>query len=157
VYSLALHILRDPGAAEEATQDTFFNVWRRAESYRSGKGTVAAWLFSILHHRAVDEIRRRKRREQNQSDKDPMTLDNPADDTTDPVRYTSAQFDRVRIKGALQVLRPEQREIVELAYYGGLTHTEISDRLGQPLGTVKTRMRLALRRLREVIGPETLE
>jgi RNA polymerase sigma-70 factor (ECF subfamily) len=157
VYSLALHILRDPGAAEEVAQDSFFNVWRRAAIYRNSKGTVSAWLFSIVHHRAVDELRRRKRREQQQSDKDPMTLDHPADDTTDPVRFTVAQFDRVKIKGALEALRPEQREIVVLAYYGGLTHTEIAAKLGQPLGTVKTRMRLALKKLREVLGPQTLE
>lgn len=156
VYSLALHILRDPGLAEEAAQDTFFNVWRRAMSFRSSRGTVAAWLFSILHHRAIDEIRRRKRRDDHRSDKDPMTLDTPADNTTDPVRYTSAQFDRAFVKDALKVLRPEQREIVELAYYGGLTHTEISERLNQPLGTVKTRMRLALRKLRETIEPGAL-
>lgn len=86
-----------------------------------------------------------------------MTLDHPADDTTDPVRFTVAQFDRVKIKGALEALRPEQREIVVLAYYGGLTHTEIAQKLGQPLGTVKTRMRLALKKLREVLGPQTLE
>lgn len=157
MYSLALHILRDRGAAEEVAQDSFFNVWRRAASFRTSRGTVAAWLFSIVHHRAVDELRRRKRREQQQSDKDPMTLDHPADDTTDPVRFTVAQFDRVKIKGALEALRPEQREIVVLAYYGGLTHTEIAQKLGQPLGTVKTRMRLALKKLREVLGPQTLE
>ena len=155
-YSFALKILREPGAAEEVTQDAFFNVWRRAGSYKKGRGKVTAWLFSIVHHRAIDEIRRRKRREQQRSSREVETLDIPSDDTSDPVRFATAQFQRSVLDEALKTLRPEQRAVVELAYFGGFTHTEIAARLGQPLGTVKTRMRLALKKLRETVGREVM-
>ena len=152
VYSLAVHMLRDSGAAEEVTQDAFFNLWRRASSFRPERGKVTAWLFSIAHHRVIDEVRRRRWREQTQVFHDVDLLNQPADDTGDPVMYAMLQMKRGILKEALDTLRPEQREIVVLAYYGGLTHSEISQRLAQPLGTVKTRMRLALKKLREALG-----
>ena len=156
VYSLAMHMLRDMGAAEEVTQDTFFNVWRRASSYSSERGKVTAWLFSIGHHRIVDEFRRRRRREQSQVLFD-VDLIQQTDESGDPSKYAMAQLRRSDIKEALTVLRPEQREVVVLAYYGGLTHSEIAERLEQPLGTVKTRMRLALKKLRNTMSPQTRE
>ena len=156
VYSLSMHILRDSGAAEEVTQDVFFNVWRRASTYHAQRGTVTAWLFSIAHHRAIDEIRRRKRdRTQTQYGVDLSNM--PSHDGIDPLEYATAQFESGQIKDALSTLRPEQREIVVLAYFGGLTHTEIAGHLKQPLGTVKTRMRLAMKKLREVLGPQVRE
>ena len=155
-YSFAIKILRDPGGAEEVTQDAFFNVWRRAGSYKKGRGKVTAWLFSIVHHRAIDEIRRRNRREQQRSSREVETLDIPSDDSSDPVRFATAQFQRGVLDEALKTLRPEQRAVVELAYFGGLTHTEIAARLEQPLGTVKTRMRLALKKLRETVSRDVM-
>ncbi len=156
VYSLSAHMLRDPGAAEEVTQDTFFNVWRRASSYHPKRGTVRAWLFSISHNRTIDELRRRKRHQEKlQPDFD--IEKRLSDDSSDPVKYATAQFEGSQVKGALSTLRPEQREVVVLAYFGGLTHSEISAHLSQPLGTVKTRMRLALKKLREVLGQEAQE
>ena len=157
VYSLAMHMLRDAGAAEEVTQDTFFNVWRRASSYHPERGKLTAWLFSIGHHRVIDEARRRRRREQMQVSGDVELLNRPGSDTDEPARYAILQMQRGEIKQALSALRTEQREVVVLAYYGGLTHSEIASRLGQPLGTVKTRMRLALKKLREVLGPQVQE
>ena len=156
VYSLAMHMLRDMGAAEEVTQDTFFNVWRRASSYSPERGKVRAWLFSIGHHRIIDEFRRRRRREQSQVLFD-VDLIQQTDESGDPSKYAMAQLRRSDIKEALTVLRPEQREVVVLAYYGGLTHSEIAERLEQPLGTVKTRMRLALKKLRNTMSPRTQE
>ena len=156
VYSLAMRLLRDSGAAEEVTQDVFFNVWRRASSYREDRGSVRAWLFSIAHHRTIDELRRwRRERTQIQYGVDLSTM--PSDDGGDPMRYATAQFERSQLNDALHTLRPEQREVVFLAYFRGLTHSEISKHLGQPLGTVKTRMRLGLRKLREVLGPQIQE
>ena len=156
VYSLAMHMLRDSGAAEEVTQDVFFNVWRRASSYREDRGSVRAWLFSIAHNRTIDELRRwRRERTQIQYGVDLSTV--PSDDGGDPMRYATAQFERSQLNDALHTLRPEQREVVFLAYFRGLTHSEISKHLGQPLGTVKTRMRLGLRKLREVLGPQIQE
>ena len=156
VYSQAMHMLRDSGAAEEATQDVFFNVWRRASSYRAERGSVRAWLFSIAHHRTIDELRRR-RREQTRLQFGVDLNNRPSDGGDDPLEYTKAQFERGRVQDALHTLRPEQREVVVLAYFGGLTHSEIAKRLEQPLGTVKTRMRLALKKLREVLGPQIQE
>ena len=156
IYSLSMRMLRNPQAAEEVTQDTFFNLWRRAASYKSGRGSFKSWLFSIAHHRAIDEIRRNKR-DTNVVQYDTDIERRAADDTTDPVRYTASRFELGRITNALMELRPEQRSIVELAYFGGLTHSEISKKLDQPLGTVKTRMRLALKKLREVLGSQAQE
>ena len=153
VYSLALRILRDPGAAEEVAQDAFLSVWRRAGTYRGDRGSAISWLLSITHHRAIDEIRRRTRRARHASYRDIETADVPAGDATDPVRLAAARRDRDLIDEALSGLRPERRAVVELAYFGGLTHTEIAGRLGVPLGTVKTRMRLAMRDLRDAIDP----
>ena len=157
VFSLAMHILRDPGAAEEVSQDAFFNVWRRASSYRPDRGNVRAWLFSIVHHRTIDEVRRRRRRAQNVVLYDVDLINQPDENTPDPASYATLQFQREKIKTALSDLRPEQRDVVMLAYYGGLTHSEIAERLQQPLGTVKTRMRLALKKLREILGPQARE
>jgi RNA polymerase sigma-70 factor (ECF subfamily) len=157
VFSLAMQMLRDAGAAEEVTQDAFFNVWRRASSYRSDRGKVTAWLFSIAHHRVIDEVRRRKRREQAHSSQDVDLLSCPADDSGDPARFAIGRMRRSEIKEALSGLRPEQRDVVILAYYGGLTHSEIAKELDQPLGTVKTRMRLALKKLRDLMGPQAQE
>ena len=155
VYSLAMRLLRDSGAAEEVTQDVFFKVWGRASSYHAERGRVPAWLFSIAHHRTIDELRRQRReRERVQQGVD---LSNKPSESYDPMEYATSQFERGQVKDALHTLRPEQREIVVLAYFGGLTHSEISKHLGQPLGTVKTRMRLALKKLREVLAPHVRE
>ncbi len=154
VYSLSMRMLRDPSAAEEVTQDTFFNVWRRAGSYRPGRGKVTTWLFSIAHNRTIDELRKR-RREYNRVQYDVDLSNRPTESRLDdPTEYVTVQYEGIRLKSALMKLRPEQRDVVVLAYFGGLTHSEISRDLDQPLGTVKTRMRLAMKKLREVLGPQ---
>ena len=157
VYSLAIHMLRDPGAAEEVVQDTFFNVWRRAGSYKPDRGSVTSWLFRIARNRTIDELR--KRRKEFESVRHGVDLTNRPTESRDddPTEYVTAQFEGSRLKQALATLRPEQREVVVLAYFGGMTHSEISRKLAQPLGTVKTRMRLALKKLRTVIGPQVEE
>ena len=157
VYSLSIHMLRDPTAAEEVTQDTFFNVWRRAGSYKPNRGKVTSWLFSIAHNRTIDELRKR-RREYNRVQYDVDLSNRPTESRSDdPTEYVSIQFEGTRLKSALMTLRPEQRDVVVLAYFGGLTHSEISRELDQPLGTVKTRMRLAMKKLREVLEPQIRE
>ncbi len=156
VYSLAMRMLSDSGAAQEVTQDTFFNVWRRASSYHSQRGKVTSWLFSIAHHRTIDELRRRRRAQSQVQDGVDLT-NKPSDGADDPVAYATAQYERSQLKDALHTLRVEQREVVVLAYFGGLTHSEIAKHLDQPLGTVKTRMRLGLRKLREALGPQVQE
>ena len=156
VYSLSMHMLRDPEAAEEVTQDVFFNVWRRASSYNADRGKVSSWLFSIAHHKTIDELRRR-RREQAHVQHGVDLSNEPTDGEGDPMQYATLEFERGELKEALSKLKPEQRKVVVLAYFGGLTHTEIANHLGQPLGTVKTRMRLAMKKLRQVIGPQVRE
>ena len=156
VFSLAMRMLSDSGAAEEVTQDVFFKVWRRASSYHAQRGKVTAWLFSIAHHRTIDELRHR-RRERSQVQQGVDVSNKPSDGQDDPMEYATSQYERGQIKDALHTLREEQRVVVELAYFGGLTHSEIAKHLDQPLGTVKTRMRLALRKLREVLGPQVQE
>ena len=157
VYSLAMHMLRDPGAAEEVTQDAFFNVWRRAGSYKAPRGSVKSWLFSIAHNRTIDELRKRKRHYDNL--RYGVDLSNKPSESreSDPAEYATAQFEGSRLKDAMTTLRPEQREVLTLAYFGGLTHSEISKRLDQPLGTVKTRIRLGIRRLRDTMGAQSPE
>ncbi len=157
IYSLAVRMLRDQGAAEEVTQDTFFNVWKQAASYKPERGKVTAWLFSICRNRVIDEVRRRRRREKTHVHQDVELADQPADDTNDPARFANLRMQRGMLKEALAKLRAEQRAVIEMAYYGGLTHSEIARALDQPLGTVKTRMRLGLRKLREVVGPQARE
>ena len=156
IFSLAMNMLRDQGAAEEVTQDVFFNVWRRASSYHEQRGKVTSWLFSIAHHRSIDEVRRR-RRQQTHVQFGVDLSNRPSTDGVDPVEYATSKSDRGHLDRALSTLRPEQRDVVVLAYFKGLTHTEIAKQLDQPLGTVKTRMRLALRKMREVLGPEVWE
>ena len=157
VFSMAMQMLGDAGASEEVTQDAFFNVWRRAASYRSDRGKVSTWLFSIAHHRVIDETRRRRRHEESQSPHDVQLLAEQADEAGDPSGFVIKQMRRSKIKEALSSLRPEQRDVVVFAYYGGLTQSEIAEKLDQPLGTVKTRMRLGLRALKEVMGPQAGE
>ena len=157
VFSLAMSLLRDAGAAEEVTQDVFFNVWRRGASYHAKRGKVTAWLFSVAHHRTIDELRRR-RREQTQVQHGVDLTNKPSKSVEgDPLEYANNQYHRSQLSGALSTLRPEQRDVVVLAYFGGFTHTEIAGQLRQPLGTVKTRMRLGLKNLREVLGPQAPE
>ena len=156
IYSLAMHMLRDTQIAEEVTQDVFLNVWRRGASYRSNRGKVTAWLFSIAHHKTIDELRRRQR-EWSRVQQGVDLSSRPSDGRDDPIAYTTLQYESGKLKEALQCLRPEEREVVVLAYCGGLAHSEIATRLGHPLGTVKTRMRLALRKLREVLEPQIRE
>ncbi len=157
VYSLAMHMLRDVGAAEEVAQDTFFNIWRRAGSYKAHRGNVTSWLFGIARNRAIDELRKRRRQyDRVRHGVDLTNMPTEARDD-DPAEYAAAQYEGSRLEAALATLRPEQREVVVLAYFGGMTHVEISRKLDQPLGTVKTRIRLAIKKLRVVLVPQIEE
>ena len=153
VYGLAMRMLRDAGAAEEVAQDTFFNIWRRAGSYESPRGSVTAWLFGIARNRAIDELRKKRRA----ADRVQSGVDlsaRPAETRdSDPTEYAAVRHEGRRVRAALATLRPEQRQVVALAYFGGMTQTQISQELDQPLGTVKTRMRLAIKKLRRALEP----
>jgi len=150
VYGLALRILSDPGAAEEVTLEVFTQVWNRANSFDLSRGTPSAWLCTMARSRAIDRFRSgaqdRKRAE-------PLeTVSATASSATEDPEASAADSERrVRVRAALDSLPPEQREAIELAYFGGYSHSEIAEQLGHPLGTVKTRIRLAMVRLRETL------
>ena len=152
VFSLALRILGDESDAEEVTQDVFAQAWRRAGQYDESRGTVAAWLLVIARTRAIDRFRaRRVRPEGRVQDDGGLTLQQlPATDP-DVASEMMATERGQRVRRALEALPFLQRVAIELAYFEGLSQREIAERLEQPLGTVKTRMRLGLLKLRDAL------
>ena len=151
VHTFALRILRERSEAEEVVQDVFVQVWRQAESYSTDRGTPEAWLITLTRSRGIDKLRSRRRR-----DEMVRPAENP-DRLPEPVAQESASGPaeaRAMLGGALGDLPAAQRSVLELAYFDGLTQTEIAARLGEPLGTVKTRMRSGLERLRGVLRAE---
>lgn len=145
VYGLMLRILSDPMLAEEATQDTFLKLWSRARLYLSERGSLLLWLLTIARRTALDRLRLEHRRPLLSDSNDPEdSWDLIPDVNTIPEesRWRSLYF-------AVQALQPEHRQVIELAYYQGMSQSEIAEVLGWPLGTVKTRLRAAMEHLRE--------
>jgi RNA polymerase sigma factor (sigma-70 family) len=144
-YGLALRVLRDATLAEDAVQEAFLAVWRSAHRYVPERSKPSTWILTFVHRRAVDLVRREERRR--------------ADQLTDAESIVGGMVDeeawlgleRERVQAALQQLPDQQREAIELAYYGGFTQSELAERLGQPLGTIKSRMFTGLARLRELL------
>ena len=145
-YGLALRILRDASLAEDAVQEAFLQAWRRAGSYRPERAKASTWLLTFVHRRAVDLVRREERRRAEPSE----SLASPAVPGADEEAALGSRQQVVR--AALQALPSEQRQAIELAYYGGLTQTEVAAHLGQPLGTIKSRMFTGLDRLRSLLA-----
>ena len=149
-YAIAYRITGERSAAEDVVQDAFLGAWRNAARYVEARGTVRTWLFSIVHHRAIDAIRRRR-----------PTVELPDSESALPDTLTlpdtwadvELRLDRDAVQVALGRISEVQREAIELAYFGGLTQTEIADRTGVPLGTVKGRLRLGLQGLRAALLP----
>lgn len=142
VYSVALRILKDSGQAEDIAQEIFLQVWRRPDQFVEGRGSLGGWLVVLARNRAIDVLRRKK-------PSDPIEdaiLASPGDLASEVER--AALTDKVRT--ALESLPPEQKLSMELAFFEGLSHSEIAEKTGDPLGTVKTRIRLALITLRKV-------
>ena len=152
VYSLALRILGDEGDAEEVTQDVFAQAWRRAAQYDESRGTVVAWLLVMARTRAIDRLRARKVRPEGRvRDDDGLTLQQLPATALDAASEMLAVERGQRVRHALESLPFLQRMAIELAYFEGLSQREIAERLEQPLGTVKTRMRLGLLKLRDAL------
>lgn len=151
-YSLALKITADAAAAEDVVQDAFLGVWRNAGRYTPARGSVRTWVLAIVHHRAIDLLRRRR-----------PTSDLPDAEAPPPPSLVlpdiwpevAGRLDRATVLAALATLSPIQREALELAYYGGLTQQEIAARTGAPLGTVKSRVRLGLLAMRTALVGES--
>jgi len=149
-FSIAYRITGDRSAAEDVVQDAFLGAWRNAGRYADARGSVRTWLLSIVHHRAIDAIRRRR-----------PTVELPDPETVLPDALTlpdtwgdvELRLDREAVQAALTQISDVQREAIELAYFGGLTQTEIAERTGVPLGTVKGRLRLGLQGLRAALLP----
>ena len=144
VFSLAVRILSDSVSAEEVTQDVFMSGWRCGATYVSKKGKFTTWLCSIAHNRTIDELRKRRRDLSRTNDDIDDHLNLKSGDVS-PADATVAQSEYAKIRAAMEDLPEEQKNVVELSYFKGLTQTEIAEKTGQPLGTVKTRMRFALK------------
>ena len=158
VYSFSLRIVGDAQVAEEILQEVFVRAWQQGGSFQAARGSLITWLLSITHNLSIDEVRRRKRRPQKADAEEPETilasLPDEGSDVEEEVWLSSL---RVSIQDALQQLPAAQREAIELAYFQGLTQREIAEVLGEPLGTIKTRMRLGMLKLREQLGPMVSE
>jgi RNA polymerase sigma-70 factor (ECF subfamily) len=154
VYSLSLRMLSNAADAEEVTLDVYAKAWRAAATYDNRRGTVLAWLVTLTRSRAVDRLRSRVSREKREESGNlPMDA---AISSPDPEELASSDQSRMMVAAAMARLSPEQRESIELAFFGGLTHSEISEQLGLPVGTVKTRIRLGMLKLRDalkIVGP----
>lgn len=148
VYSLILRVVRDTGTAEDLVQETFIRVWNRAHSFDAQKGSIAPWLFAVARNRAIDYLRSAQARH------DPAEL-NQMDHPSLYSEMESELFSRDsarRIQNAMRKLPEMHRQVIELAYFEGLSQSEMAEALGQPLGTIKTWVRAALRSLREQLG-----
>ena len=149
VYAIALRILREPADAEEVTLDVYMQVWRTAKDYNDGRGSVGAWIAMLARSRSIDHLRSRASRTRREEPLPEFEQFRSAD--PGPERETEASQHRRRVESALQTLPPEQREVIELAFFSGLTHSELAHRLSQPLGTVKTRVRQGMIKIRELL------
>ena len=150
VYSLAWSMLRDASVAQEITQDVFLAIWRGSGAFDVGRGSARSWILSLAHHKSVDAVRKWRRAVT-------APLSEGITDDADVVEEALRKVDRAGVRDALRALSPDQREAIVLAYYGGYTQREIADRLRTPLGTVKTRIRDGLLRLREMLGGGVME
>jgi len=151
VYAVALRILREPRAAEDVVQDAFLTVWQRPDAYLPERGAFGPWILRVARNRAIDLLRRGAR-EQFDTDDDAVGFaERLVDPEPEPGEQVWTQSVAARVGVALGCLTAPQREVLELAYFRGLTQREMAARLAIPLGTVKTRVRTALRRLAEIL------
>jgi RNA polymerase sigma-70 factor (ECF subfamily) len=156
VFSVSYRVLSDGQLAEDVVQEVFLRLWRRPSSYDPERGRFTSWLMSVTRNRALDELRRiTRRRRVEYRDEEPTHQLASQDPRDDPQLGLALAERRRSVREAMTRLPPAQREVLELAYFAGLTQVEIADRTGDPLGTVKTRVRLGMRKLREALGDIT--
>lgn len=151
LYTMALRILGHREEAAELLQEVYLEVWRKVARYDVGRGTPVAWLITLTRSRAIDRLRARGSRAQVSESLDGPSATQVADRTPGPFEAQADQELRKLVGDALNSLPPAQQQAIELAYYEGLTHMEIAARLNQPLGTVKTRIKLGMSKLRETL------
>ena len=145
-YSLAYRMMGERQEAEDVVQEAFIKVWRSAGGYRVGRGSVRTWILSIVHNRGIDQLRSHASRRRTQ---DKVEASAPKSEPSEAFSEAWANTQREQVREALNTLPQEQLKILELAYFSGYTHVEIAERLDLPLGTVKGRMRLGLRKIRD--------
>lgn len=150
IYGLALRILQDEAAAEDVTIEVYLQLHQQVALYNPSRGTPTAWLLTLTRSRAIDRLRRDAPHGQCESLPEPMPYQSPL---PDPETQSVIGERRMMVRQALATLQQEQRQVIEIAYYAGLSHRQIADRLGQPLGTVKTRMRIGIAALRTQLEP----
>jgi len=154
-YGLAFRITSDGTLAEDVVQEAFVSVWKQCGRFDPGRGQVRSWLLTIVHHKAVDAVRRRTGRPE-------RALPEGAEEflaTTQgrPEELAEMTLDAAAVREAVRLVPAEQRETIVLAYFEGMTHVEIAERMGVPLGTVKSRLRIGLEKMREYLRPKVLE
>jgi RNA polymerase sigma-70 factor (ECF subfamily) len=149
-YGLSLRIIRDEALAEDAVQEAFLAIWRGAPRFLPERAKASTWILTLVHRRAVDLVRREQRR---RADPLPETEPRGAEPASDEAMWL--RLERERVQAALARLPDRQREAIELAYYGGFTQSELAERLGEPIGTIKSRMFTGLARLRELLEGES--
>ncbi len=154
VFSVALNAIGDPATAEEITQDVFTRAWEKARTYDVEISKVSTWLISITRNRAIDEMRRGRIRPERYSVSWAEMLDDPIDDGAGPEEKSELRGQQAAVRAAIASLPPDQQQALALAYFKGYSHSEISAALGEPLGTVKTRIRLAMQKLREILSDQ---
>lgn len=157
VYSLALRMIENQSLAEEVVQDVFMTIWTRAETYRTERGPFSAWLLSVTHNRCIDELRKRRRRARLPTVDIEELRAHPSSASDDVTHSVLAKLDGHSVMEAMKQLPPAQKQVIVMAYFQGLTQSEISEALGTPLGTVKTRMRLGLLKMRDLLSQEGLK
>jgi RNA polymerase sigma-70 factor (ECF subfamily) len=151
VFGLALNSVGNPATAEEITQDVFVRVWQRARQYRADRAKVSTWLTSITRHRAIDQLRRRGSRPEQYSVAWAEFAPGAEPSVNGPEQATALAMERERVRAAIAQLSKEQKQVLALAYFQGLTQSQIAEALALPLGTVKTRIRLGMQKLREML------
>lgn len=149
VYGMVLRVLRDPSQSEEVTQEVLVEVWRQASRYSPDRGSVRGWVLTVAHRRAVDRVRSAQASTAREEKVGRSAAVREFDEVVEAVEH---RMETEQVRRALDVLTELQREAVQLAYYGGYTHREVSEFLGVPLGTIKTRLRDGLIRLRDEMG-----
>jgi RNA polymerase sigma factor (sigma-70 family) len=154
-YGLALRVLRDRSLAEDAVQEGFLAVWRTAGRFVPERAKASTWIMTLVHRRAVDLVRREQYRRTEPLESAAESAPGAEEPPTDEAVWL--RLERERVRDALRKLPDQQRETLELAYFGGFTQSELADRLGQPLGTIKSRMFAGLSRLRELLGEADTE
>jgi RNA polymerase sigma-70 factor, ECF subfamily len=145
-FSLAYRMVGNRGVAEDISQEAFLSIWRSRLRYRADRGSVRTWVLGIVHHRAIDALRRNQVHDRRRASAEGLEEREPAPELTD---VEVARRDEARhVRSAIDTLPDEQSRVIELSYFGGFTHTQIAEMLQQPVGTVKGRMRLGLEKLR---------